>query len=179
LRFMAYKRSEPGQRGAILLLLLVMVVILGLAAGMAGQSWRSTMQRAREAELLWRGQQYQQAIASYYAVKHGPQQTLPAKLEDLVRDPRFPNVVRHIRRVYNDPMTGEDLELLTDPSGRIVGVRSSSDLKPFQQDGFPKELDKLRGRSSYREWEFEFAPATRNQTTSKTTPSPTPKSVTQ
>ena len=179
MRFMAYKRSEPGQRGAILLLLLVMVVILGLAAGMAGQSWRSTMQRAREAELLWRGQQYQQAIASYYAVKHGPQQMLPAKLDDLVRDPRFPNVVRHIRRVYNDPMTGEDLELVTDPSGRVVGVRSRSDLKPFQQDGFPEELDKLRGMSTYREWEFVFVPAKSNRTTNNTTSSPTPKSVTQ
>jgi Tfp pilus assembly protein PilE len=52
---MIFKSSQAGQRGAILIMLLVMVVILGLAAGMAGQSWRSTVQRAREAELLWRG----------------------------------------------------------------------------------------------------------------------------
>ena len=59
------KPANDNQRGAILLLLLVMVVVVGLAAGMAGQSWRSTVQRAREAELLWRGQQYQKAITSY------------------------------------------------------------------------------------------------------------------
>lgn len=188
MKFMAYKCSESGQRGAILLLLLVMVVILGLAAGMAGQTWSSTMQKAREAELLWRGQQYQQAIASYYAVKHGPQKMLPAKLEDLVRDPRFPNVVRHIRKVFNDPMTGEDLELVTDPSGRIIGVRSSSNLQPFQQDGFPEELDKLTGKNSYREWEFVFVPAKAKSTTSDKRPKPTtgdtlskpmPRSITQ
>ena len=146
------------QRGAILLMLMVVVVILGLSAGIAGQSWRSTMQKAREAELLWRGQQYQQAIASYYAVKHGPQQMLPAKLEHLIRDPRFPGVVRHLRKQYDDPMTGEDWELVTDPAERIIGVRSTSELEPFRQDGFPKELEKLKGKSSYKEWEFVFEP---------------------
>jgi type II secretory pathway pseudopilin PulG len=143
------------QRGAILLLLLVMVVIMGLAAGMAGQTWRSTMQRAREAELLWRGQQYQKAIASYYAVRQG-QQMFPAKLEDLLKDPRFPNVVRHLRRLYKDPMTGEDWALVTDSSKRIIGVRSRSDLEPFRKDGFPKALDKLKGKEAYDEWEFVF-----------------------
>ena len=78
---MIFKSSQAGQRGAILIMLLVMVVILGLAASMAGQSWRSTLQRAREAELLWRGQQYQQAIASYSSVKHGAQQVLRPRLD--------------------------------------------------------------------------------------------------
>lgn len=146
------------QRGAILLLLMVMVVILGLAAGLAGQSWRNTMQREREAELLWRGLQYQQAFASYFAVRHGPQQMLPTKLEYLLSDPRFPNAVRHLRRLYNDPMTGGDWELITDPAERIIGVRSSSELRPFRQDGFPKALLRLQGKSSYREWEFVYTP---------------------
>ena len=156
-----------------------MIVILGFSASMAGQSWRSTMQRAREAELLWRGQQYQQAIASYYTVKHGPQQMLPAKLEHLLRDPRFPGVVKHIRKLYNDPMTGEDWELVTDPAERIIGVRSSSDLEPFRKDGFPKGLDKLKGKTSYSEWEFAFVPAKQNSKTTKTSAASAPKSVTQ
>lgn len=155
--YMIFKPSQGGQRGAILIMLLVMVVIMGLAAGMAGQTWRDTIQRAREAELLWRGQQYQQAIASYYSVNHGAQRMLPAKLEDLVRDPRFPNVVRHMRKLYNDPMTGEEWQLVTDPAERIVGVHSSSDLEPFQKDGFPKTLEQLKGKSTYSEWQFVFA----------------------
>jgi type II secretory pathway pseudopilin PulG len=151
------KPANDNQRGAILLLLLVMVVVVGLAAGLAGQSWRSTVQRAREAELLWRGQQYQQAINSYYAVRHG-QQSFPTKLEDLLRDPRFPSVVRHLRRLYNDPMTGADWDLVKDPNGRVIGVRSSSELEPFRKDGFPKSLDKLKGKEAYNKWEFVFEP---------------------
>ena len=155
---MRMKLVQGSQRGAILLVLLVVVVVMGLAAGMAGQTWRSTMQQAREAELLWRGQQYQQAIASYYAVKHGPQNMLPSKLEHLLRDPRFPGIVRHLRKAYLDPMTGEELALVKDPAERILGVRSTSDMEPFKQDGFPKSLDKLKGKGSYAEWEFVFEP---------------------
>jgi type II secretory pathway pseudopilin PulG len=172
---MIFKSSQGGQRGAILIMLLVMVVILGLAASMAGQSWRSTMQRAREADLLWRGQQYQQAIASYYSVKHGPQKMLPAKLEHLLRDPRFPNNVRHLRKIYDDPMTGDEWQLITDPAERIIGVRSSSELEPFQKEGFPASLDKLQGKESYSEWEFVFEPPKKS---GKTTGSTGKKSTT-
>ncbi len=176
---MVFRSSLAGQRGAILLLLLVMIVILGLASSMAGQTWRSTMQKAREAELLWRGEQYQQAIASYYSVEHGPQQMLPAKLEHLIRDPRFPNTVRHLRKLYNDPMTNEDWELVTDPAERIIGVRSSSTLEPFRKDGFPKSLDKLQGKTSYSEWEFAFVPTKQKSTTTKTSAVSAPQSATQ
>ena len=91
---------------------------------MAGQSLAALMQRERETELLWRGQQYRQAIASYCNVKQG---MYPAKLEDLLKDPRFPATVRHLRRLYLDPMTGKEWELVKDPAERLIGVRSSSD----------------------------------------------------
>lgn len=170
---MVFDPSESGQRGAILLLLLVAVVILGLAATMAGQSWSSTMQRAREAELLWRGLQYQQAISSYYKTR----KMFPAKLEDLLSDPNAPNEVRHLRKLYDDPMTGERWELVTDPAKRIIGVRSSSDLEPFKKDGFPKELKGLQGKKRYLEWEFVFVPAKTEQAPQKTSAASAPKSV--
>ena len=73
-----------------------------------------------------------------------------------LKDPRFPNLVRHLRKLYPDPMTGADWELVTDSSKGIIGVRSRSDLEPFRQDGFPKALDKLKGKEAYNEWEFVF-----------------------
>lgn len=147
------------QRGSALILVLVLVVVLGLAAGIAGQSWQSLMQRAREAELLWRGQQYRQAIGSYYQVRPGVGKIYPASLKELVKDPRFPHTVRHLRRLYDDPMTKGDWEPVKGPGNRIIGVRSTSSLKPFQQDGFPPDLEGFRGKGSYREWEFVFVPA--------------------
>lgn len=153
-----------GQNGAALLTVLVMVVVAGLAAAKGGQALGALLQREREAELLWRGQQYQQAIARYCGVRQGAPQMFPSQLEDLVRDPRFPGIVRHLRRLYPDPMTGAEWELVKDPAGRIVGVRSTSTLKPFQKAGFPKGLEDLEGKSSYREWEFVFTAARQTET---------------
>ncbi len=163
-------RRRESQRGAALLLVLVAVTILGLATGIAGQSWRSLVQRSKEADLLWCGAQYRQAIEGYYHVKQGPKNRYPAKLEDLLKDPRFPQPVRHLRRLYKDPMTGEDWEIIKSPEGGIAGVRSSSTLKPFRQDGFPKEEEAFAKKDSYREWEFVYQPG---RTTSKTVKSST------
>jgi type II secretory pathway pseudopilin PulG len=158
------------------MLVLALIVILGLAAGIAGQSWKSLMQRAREAELLWCGEQYRQAIGRYYQVRQGAPQVFPAKLEDLLKDPRFPQPVRHLRRLYKDPMTGGEWELIKEPAGRIIGVRSSSPLKPFQQDGFPKELEAFRDKESYREWEFIYEPGRRKpKSLPQAAPAPRPE----
>ncbi len=150
--------TGSGERGAALLVVLVLVVILGLAAGMTGQSWSAIMQREREAELLFRGQQYIKALESYYNVKQGAQQMFPTELEHLVKDPRSPGTVRHLRKIYLDPMTGKDLVVIKDPANRIIGVRSDSDLEPFQKNGFPQNLDNLNDKATYREWEFVYVP---------------------
>jgi type II secretory pathway pseudopilin PulG len=143
------------QQGTVLLTVLFMVVLLGLAASLAGQTLQAYVQREREEELLWRGQQYRRAITSFANVQGG--RVFPASLEDLLRDPRSPSVVRHLRRLYNDPMTGQPWELVKDPAGRIIGVRSTSTLQPFRQEGFPRELDDLKQKNSYQEWKFVYA----------------------
>jgi len=54
------------QQGAILLMVLITVALMGLMAGIAGSSWQTIVQRAKEADLLWKGNQIRQAIGSYY-----------------------------------------------------------------------------------------------------------------
>lgn len=148
------------ERGFTLLTVLFMVVILGLGVGLAGTSWTDLMQRAREKELFWRGDQYRRAIESYYRFKQGPGglKSFPHSLDHLVRDPRFPEVRRHIRRLYDDPMTGEDWVPVKNPAGRIIGVRSSSDREPFRKSGFPEEYPAFEGATRYSQWEFVYTP---------------------
>lgn len=161
------------QRGISLILVLVAVVVVGLMATMAGRTWTSVMQQVREDELLFRGDQYRRAIESYYSVKHGGAAvgSYPPSIDALLKDPRSPQVVRHLRQRYKDPFTGDDFELIsaggqvsgsvvtTPPLAGIKGVKSSSSLKPFKQDGFTKEYEKFKGAESYRNWEFTFEPA--------------------
>jgi type II secretory pathway pseudopilin PulG len=158
------------QRGVALMAVLVMVVIMGLGVGIAGATWKTKVQRSRERELLWRGDQYRKAISSYYQVTHGgPQGTYPRSLDVLERDPRFLHRVRHIRRLFKDPITGDDFVLIKDPSGAITGVRSSSDLEPFKKDGFPHEYARFANRKRYSEWEFVYKPETKNPISSSNT----------
>jgi type II secretory pathway pseudopilin PulG len=148
------RRLQKSQHGAVLLTVLVAIAILGLSAGIAGSSWRSVMQRAREQELLFRGDQYRRAIVSYHAVRGG----YPRRLEDLLKDPRALHVLRHLRRLYLDPMTGRAFETIRDKDGRIRGVYSVSSLRPFRKEGFAEPYKAFGKAVTYRDWRFEFAP---------------------
>jgi type II secretory pathway pseudopilin PulG len=161
------------QKGSALLIVLIMIVIIGFSAGIAGMSWRSLVQRADEAELFWRGDQYRQAIQSYYTYSStgaaNPLGQFPPTLEHLIKDPRSLEPKKHIRRLYLDPITGGDWTLIKDKAGRITGVRSSSDLLPFQQDGFPLEYEDFAGAGSYSAWEFNYMPKKETSTPSTRT----------
>ena len=159
------------QRGATLITVLVMLVVMGVTLGITGASWKTITQRAREAELLWRGQQYVHAIENYYATRQPNQPkvdledrtqakgytgALPREVDHLLKDNRFAQSVRHLRQQYQDPMTGEDFVFLKDPGGRIKGVRSAGEEKPFKQEGFTDELDDFNGAEKYSDWLFVF-----------------------
>jgi Tfp pilus assembly protein PilE len=59
------------QRGVTLVVVLVIVVILGLSLGIAGSTWRTVVQQAKEKELLFRGDMYRRAMGCYYKRVHG------------------------------------------------------------------------------------------------------------
>jgi len=165
------------QRGFTLMLVLVAVVIIGLTAGIAGSSWQTIMQRAKEKELLFRGDQIRRGIASFYNVQHGgARQMLPSELDNLLKDPRFPGVKRHLRKLWKDPMTGKDWELIKDKTqgGRIKGVRSTSKLEPFKKDGFTEDYEKFADKESYSDWEFVFTPKRKNSRKGVVVPPATP-----
>lgn len=163
-------RFVTNQRGVALIGVLVAVVVLGLMSGIAGSTWQTIVQRAKEQELLWRGGQYRKAIESYYkGVQAGGVAALPRDLDSLVKDPRSAATVRHLRRLYPDPITGEDWVVVKDPAGGITGVRSSSSLEPFKQEGFREENKDFSGKTSYSEWEFVFNVQEAKAETKKTT----------
>ena len=148
------------QRGAVLLFLLVAVTILGLSAGIAGSTWTSIVQRAKEEDLLWKGNQIARAIGSYYQTKGAPGTPLayPKSVDQLLVDNRSLNTSRHLRKPYLDPMTGEDWEWIKAPTGGFKGVRSTSKKKPFKVDGFREENKSFAGMRQYSDWEFIYQP---------------------
>ncbi len=160
------------QRGAILIFLLLAVTLLGLMAGIAGSSWQTIVQRAKEQELLWRGNQIRMAISSYYrTAQAGSKAAYPRSFEHLLKDPRFAGKKKHLRRQYRDPFTDEDFFLIKNQGGLITGVRSKSKLEPFKKDNFSSENEKFAGKLKYAEWEFIYTPDKKKKNPSQTTKS--------
>ena len=150
------RRALGRQRGYTYIGLLVSVVILGLMLTVVSRVWMTTMQREREAQLLWVGHAYRDAIASYYV--HGGQ--FPQSLEQLLQDDRSPVPLRHLRQLYPDPMTGApDWTLISDPtSQRIMGVASSSKATPIKRKGFELVDAVFADTDCYCLWQFIYWP---------------------
>jgi len=137
-------------------MVLVAVIVVGLMADIAVTTTSRALKADREAELIFRGQAYINAIASYYHASP-LRKEFPRSLEDLLQDPRFPNK-RHIRTLYADPMTGNrDWTLIRVPGGGITGVASKSKDTPLKKAGFPEGLESFEEAELYSEWIFEYA----------------------
>ena len=147
-----------GQSGFTYLALLVMIVIIGIVLMAAGRQWRIIVKRDKEEELLFRGSQMRKAIELYYLTPHGGKNIYPKDLEELLQDPGSLSAKRYLRKIYKDPITGEDWVLLLEKDGRIKGVRSKSDEEPLKKYNFPSEFKSFEGKITYSDWLFEYTP---------------------
>lgn len=149
--------------GYALAALLVAISVMAVLLSAAMPVWTTLMQREREAELVFRGEQYARAIARY---QQQFANTPPPNLETLVEQ-------NFLRRLYEDPMspdgafvplTAADLAAIetaraaadgfddlapsggvTGEMGGIVGVTSSSP---------NASLREYNGATRYNEWVF-------------------------
>ncbi len=139
---------------------LILIIVTGIAISAASTYWSTTVKREKEVELLFRGDQIRKAIGSYY--EHAPQghgKSYPSSLKDLLRDPRYMKVVRHLRRIYRDPMTGDGRwGLILDSKGGIKGVFSKSKETPIKVGCFPVGYEDFERAKTYRDWKFLYEP---------------------
>lgn len=158
-RVRALSSGEPlgGRRGrgAALLLAIFVVAGIGCLLAVAGPVWHTEMQRDKEAELLWVGEEYAKAIARYYLASPPPAPLYPENLGQLLLDGRQPNIAHHLRRLYRDPMTGgTEWGLIKDAGGHITGVYSLAKGTPLKQAGFEKKHSAFAGAETYAAWKF-------------------------
>jgi type II secretory pathway pseudopilin PulG len=154
----AQTRRTAVDKGVILMALLIGLAVTGIALMAAVDVWTLARQRERESELLFVGDQYRQAIRRYYyAAPSGSPRVLPAHLADLLEDDRYPVPVRHLRRLYPDPITGKTEWGELRDGDRLTGVYSLSEAPPVKQAGFPPAYVAFDGMTRYRDWVFAFA----------------------
>lgn len=162
-------RRARAVRGFTYLGLLVLLALQGAALAALGRHVGTAVQRDKEAELLFRGEQIVAAIASYHAAREP--HTYPASLDDLLSDRRGDTTRHHLRRLWRDPFTGQaDWELIRDTAqggaeGRLLGVRSRSPAARLRTDG---PLAVTDGPPRVADWHFTHSAAPVPDTKTKT-----------
>lgn len=160
------------QCGFTYLGVMFVVVLMGIGLAGAGQFWSITSQRDKEAQLLWVGNQYVRALKTYHARSPG-RKTWPLTLDELLEDRRFPTPVRHLRRLYRDPLAPElDWALIRNSEGRIVGLHSQVEGVPLRQANFPLAWEEFTGMQRYADWRFVADAALRGPRADALLPAP-------
>lgn len=139
--------------------ILVAVALMGVALAAVGEVWHVAMKREKEQELLFIGNQFRQAITSYY--EHSPPQgkRYPASLEDMLKDQRKTATQRHLRKIYTDPVNGStEWGLIKGPDGEIFGIYSLSDDEPHKKNDFEPLNRNFEGKMKYSDWVFMHSP---------------------
>ena len=169
--------------GYAMVALLVSMSVMAIMMTVAMPVWKQSATREKEAELVFRGQQYVRALELFQR-KSGPG-TVPANLDVLI-DQKF------LRKKYKDPITGEDFALVSpntpaagqplapqgrggppvrggapgQPSAQGAGRSSQPGGTIGVQAGIVGVASKSKatsirlynGRSRYNEWQFVYVP---------------------
>jgi type II secretory pathway pseudopilin PulG len=156
------RRGEPSpnrasQSGYTLVTLLVVVFLVSLGLSIAGPTWREQNRRLHERELLRVGMLYAHALADFRASSPGSLKAYPNSLEELLLDPRYLGVRRHLRRLYPDPIDPtQPWGLTKDADGHITGVYSQSVDEPVAEGPMDMGDLVLAPARHYSDWKFSL-----------------------
>ncbi len=132
---------------------LAAIIVMGAILGATVEVWHTSIQREKERELLFVGNQFRQAIWHY----HRDGKAYPLSLEDLLKDPRQPNIKRYLRKIYHDPITqGTEWGLVLNDRGEIIGVHSLSETQPIKVAGFFLANKDFEDATKYSDWIFSY-----------------------
>lgn len=87
--------AKNSNKGYILIILMFAILVISMGFLLASPVWRTQVKREKEAELIFRGKQYVEAIRIYQMKNPGK---YPEELDKLVED-------KYLRRFFKDPMT--------------------------------------------------------------------------
>ena len=160
--------SRFNQQGFTFLTLVFAIVLIGISLSVAGQQWKTIVQREKEAELFYRGDQIKHAIEAYYRGTPGVNKYPGCGIDgtdcfkDLLGEPQN-HKKRYLRKAYKDPMTNSDWDMMMAPGGRLTGVRSKSTKEPIKKANFPEEYRCFEQAETLADWVFQFIPAATQQ----------------
>lgn len=136
--------------------LIILVAIIGLVAASTVKMGALLQRSTAEEDLLEIGTAFSRALQSYAEASGPDQRRSPTSLDQLLRDPRFPNPRRHLRRLYADPITGKtEWGIMFGPDRvSIIGIHSLSNAKPIKIANFSPDFEQFANKAHISEWIF-------------------------
>jgi type II secretory pathway pseudopilin PulG len=140
--------------------MLISIAVASIWMTAALPSWRQQAIREKEADLIFRGEQYARAIYLYRMKNNG---ALPQSIDQLVQQ-------RYLRKKYLDPITGKDFLPYGGPSGAGAPFQSGQSTQaPFAPAGIQgvrstsneQSIRIYNNQSTYSQWDFGWAEAAR------------------
>lgn len=146
------------EQGFSYVVVMFLVAIVALLTARALENGLTSARRDKEAELLWVGRTYRDAIGDYYRSTPGSEKKFPKNLVDLLEDKRDSGALRRsLRKVYRDPISGakEWGEVKTE-KGELIGVYSLSTQRPLRRKGVGPDLLGFDDAATYQQWRFIY-----------------------
>ena len=106
--------------------LLISMSIMAIMMTVALPTWKQLSRREKEAELVFRGEQYARAI-QLFQTKAGPG-TLPPSIDLLVEQ-------RFLRKKFKDPITNDDFAPIVQVAGAPHAARRAPGVQPAGRQG--------------------------------------------
>jgi type II secretory pathway pseudopilin PulG len=149
--------SGVQQQGFTLLAVLAAMVLVALGTQKVMSVVSQQAQRDRETELLHVGSAFASAIGAYYESTPGSVKKWPASLQDLTDDQRFVGVRRHLRQVYDDPVSRSNKwGLVVAEDGGFKGIYSLSEQAPIKTAAIELAGLALPPARKYSDWQFVY-----------------------
>jgi type II secretory pathway pseudopilin PulG len=138
--------------------LIVTVAIIGLVGAATLKADALLRRAAAERELLETGAAFGDALKSYADATPRGQPAQPPTLQELLKDPRYPGVRRHLRRIFVDPVTGkaEWGIVWANPGNQtgVLAVYSLSQATPLKLANFDARFSGFENKEHLSEWKF-------------------------
>ena len=171
-----YRLDFRGARGYAMAALLVSIAVMGILMSVALPAWRQAARREKEADLVFRGEQYARAIGLY---QRRFAAAFPPSIDVLVEQ-------KFLRRKYRDPMTEDgEFQVLyqaslaasapgdgsapstlsgsgsqTGPSGPTGGAGPRGGVIGVLSKSEEKSIRLYNDRDHYNEWLFVYIATT-------------------